>query len=52
MSIERNPLSPQNQTLRSYRVYISPTKWRNNCYTYYTYWFPETYWFNLLVNLL
>jgi len=25
-SIERNPFSAQNQTLRSYRVYISPTK--------------------------
>jgi len=24
--IERNPFSAQNQTLRSYRVYISPTK--------------------------
>jgi len=26
MSIERNPFSAQNRTLRSYRVYISPTK--------------------------
>jgi len=24
--MERNPFSAQNQTLRSYRVYISPTK--------------------------
>jgi len=26
LSIERNPFSAKNQTLRSYRVYISPTK--------------------------
>jgi len=26
LSIERNPFSAQNQTLRSYRRYISPTK--------------------------
>jgi len=26
LSIERNPFSAQNQTLKSYRVYISPTK--------------------------
>jgi len=26
MFMERDPLSAQNQTLRSYRVYISPTK--------------------------
>jgi len=26
LSIERNPFSAQNQTLRSYRVYISPKK--------------------------
>jgi len=26
VSIERNPFSAQNQTLRSYRVYILPTK--------------------------
>jgi len=26
VSIERNPFSAQNQTLRSYRVHISPTK--------------------------
>jgi len=26
LSIERNPFLAQNQTLRSYRVYISPTK--------------------------
>jgi len=26
LSIERNPFSAENQTLRSYRVYISPTK--------------------------
>jgi len=24
--MERNPFSAKNQTLRSYRVYISPTK--------------------------
>jgi len=26
LSMERNPFSAKNQTLRSYRVYISPTK--------------------------
>jgi len=26
LSSERNPLPAKNQTLRSYRVYISPTK--------------------------
>jgi len=26
LSIERNPLPAKNQTLRSYRVHISPTK--------------------------
>jgi len=26
LSLERKPFSAQNQTLRSYRVYISPTK--------------------------
>jgi len=26
LSIERNPFSAQNQTLWSYRVYISPTR--------------------------
>jgi len=26
LSMDRNPFSAQNQTLRSYRVYISPTK--------------------------
>jgi len=26
LSVERNPFSAQNQTLRSYREYISPTK--------------------------
>jgi len=26
LSIERNPFSAQNQTLRSYGVYLSPTK--------------------------
>jgi len=26
MFMEKNPFSAQNQTLRSYRVYISPTK--------------------------
>jgi len=26
MSMERNPFSAQNQTIRSYRAYISPTK--------------------------
>jgi len=26
LSVEGNPFSAQNQTLRSYRVYVSPTK--------------------------
>jgi len=26
MSMERNPFSAKNETLRSYRVHISPTK--------------------------
>ena len=28
--MERNPFSAKNQTLRSYRVYISPTKWASS----------------------
>jgi len=28
--MERNPISAKNQTRRSYRIYISPTKWASS----------------------
>jgi len=27
LSVERNPFKVKNQTLKSYRVYFSPTRW-------------------------